>query len=105
MILHPLTKKPLKWVFFDLDNTLWDFDGNAHAALKVLFERHQLAYHTGYQVEQFIHIKSMILHPLTKKPLKWVFFDLDNTLWDFDGNAHAALKVLFERHQDRKSVV
>lgn len=56
MILHPLTKKPLKWVFFDLDNTLWDFDGNAHAALKVLFERHQLAYHTGYQEEQFIHI-------------------------------------------------
>ena len=29
MLLHPHTKRPLKWVFFDLDNTLWDFDGNA----------------------------------------------------------------------------
>jgi YjjG family noncanonical pyrimidine nucleotidase len=56
MIKHPLSRKPLKWVFFDLDNTLWDFDGNAYAALKELFHRHQLEYHTGYQEAQFIAI-------------------------------------------------
>ena len=46
----------LRWVFLDLDNTLWDFDGNAQEALKVLFERHQLHLHSTYQVEQFIHL-------------------------------------------------
>ena len=56
MLLHPHTKRPLKWVFFDLDNTLWDFDGNAQEALKVLFQQHQLELHTGYKVEQFIHL-------------------------------------------------
>ncbi len=54
MLKHPLSKKTLKWVFLDLDNTLWDFDANAREALIVLFERHQLALHTGYQVDQFI---------------------------------------------------
>ena len=49
MIIHPLTKKPLKWVFFDLDNTLWDFDANAREALKVLYERHQLNFHSNYR--------------------------------------------------------
>ncbi len=56
MLKHPLSGKTLKWVFFDLDNTLWDFDENARAALKVLFSRHQLEYHTGYKEEQFINL-------------------------------------------------
>jgi putative hydrolase of the HAD superfamily len=46
----------LKWVFFDLDNTLWDFDANAREALKVLFERHQLHVHSNYHVDQFISL-------------------------------------------------
>ena len=46
----------LKWVFFDLDNTLWDFDANAREALKVLFERHQLHLHSDYHVDQFISL-------------------------------------------------
>lgn len=49
-----MTVKDLKWVFFDLDNTLWDFDANAREALRVLFERHQLHLHSNYQVDQFI---------------------------------------------------
>lgn len=56
MLLHPQSNKPLEWVFFDLDNTLWDFDANAREALKVLFEKHQLQLHTGYQTEQFIQL-------------------------------------------------
>lgn len=46
----------LKWVFFDLDNTLWDFDANAREALKVLYERHQLNFHSNYRVDQFIDL-------------------------------------------------
>lgn len=55
-LLHPLYRTPLKWIFFDLDNTLWDFDANANEALKVLFHRHELALHTGFQVAQFIQL-------------------------------------------------
>ena len=51
---HPKTHRQIDWVFLDLDNTLWDFDANAREALKVLFQRHQLEYHTGFQEEQFI---------------------------------------------------
>ena len=31
-----------KYLFFDLDNTLWDFDANAQLTLRVLFEKYQL---------------------------------------------------------------
>jgi putative hydrolase of the HAD superfamily len=51
-----LPKDRIDWVFLDLDNTLWDFDANAREALKVLFERHHLQLHTGYQVDQFISL-------------------------------------------------
>lgn len=53
-LIHPKTQRTIDWVFLDLDNTLWDFDANAREALKVLFQRHQLEYHTGFQEEQFI---------------------------------------------------
>jgi len=46
----------IDWVFLDLDNTLWDFDGNAEEALKVLYERHNLAFHTNFKVDQFISL-------------------------------------------------
>ena len=46
----------IDWVFLDLDNTLWDFDGNAEEALKVLYQRHQLDFHTTYKVDQFISL-------------------------------------------------
>jgi len=44
----------IQWIFLDLDNTLWDFDGNAEDALNVLHDRHQLKHHTGYEVDQFV---------------------------------------------------
>jgi len=46
----------LKWVFFDLDNTLWDFDANAREALKELFVRHQLHLHSDFHIDQFISL-------------------------------------------------
>ena len=52
----------IDWVFLDLDNTLWDFDGNAEEALKVLFDRHQLEFHTNYQVDQFILLYKDVNH-------------------------------------------
>ncbi len=46
----------IDWVFFDLDNTLWDFDKNADKALHELYARHNLHLHSSYQVEQFIQL-------------------------------------------------
>lgn len=45
-----------KWIFLDLDNTLWDFDTNANEALKALFQKHNLHLHCNYQVDQFISL-------------------------------------------------
>jgi putative hydrolase of the HAD superfamily len=52
----------VEWVFLDLDNTLWDFDGNAEEALKVLFEKHRIEFHTGYKVEQFVALYRDVNH-------------------------------------------
>lgn len=41
-------------LLLDLDNTLWDFDGNAEEALAVLFHRHQLHVKTDHSVHHFI---------------------------------------------------
>jgi len=54
-------KKP-SWVLLDLDNTLWDFDGNAEEALHVLFHRHRVAEHTGATAADFVQIYNRINH-------------------------------------------
>jgi putative hydrolase of the HAD superfamily len=41
-------------LLLDLDNTLWDFDGNAEEALAELFHRHRLQVRTSHSVHQFI---------------------------------------------------
>ena len=43
----------VKWVFLDLDNTLWDFDANAEEAIKELYHRHELHLHCDFHVDQF----------------------------------------------------
>lgn len=47
---------PPKVVFLDLDNTLWDFDGNAEEALAELFHRHHLHIKSNFNVAQFIDL-------------------------------------------------
>ncbi len=54
---HPLfDKEQIKWVFLDLDNTLWDFDANAREALKELYHRHHLNLHCDWHVDAFINL-------------------------------------------------
>ncbi len=57
----------IDWVFLDLDNTLWDFDGNAEEALKVLYERHNLEFHTNFKVDQFISLYKDVNHAYWSK--------------------------------------
>lgn len=47
-------------VFFDLDNTLWDFDANATEALIQLHKKHQLLEKTGFDEQVFIEIYTKI---------------------------------------------
>ncbi len=46
----------VKWVFLDLDNTLWDFDANAEEAIKELYHRHELHLHSDFHVDQFLSL-------------------------------------------------
>jgi putative hydrolase of the HAD superfamily len=45
----------IRYILFDLDDTLWDFEGNAEEALQELFERHGLPERTGKSAADFIH--------------------------------------------------
>lgn len=49
-------KQRWKWLFLDLDNTLWDFDANAKEALKELYRRHSLHLHSNYHVDAFVDL-------------------------------------------------
>jgi putative hydrolase of the HAD superfamily len=44
----------IRYILFDLDDTLWDFEGNAEDALAELFHRHHLPARTGRTVESFV---------------------------------------------------
>lgn len=46
----------VKWVFLDLDNTLWDFDANAEDAIKELYHRHELNLHCDFHADQFLSL-------------------------------------------------
>lgn len=49
-----------KLLLLDLDNTLWDFDGNAEEALVVLFHRHHLHLRSSYQVHEFVDLYKVV---------------------------------------------
>lgn len=46
--------KDKKHLFFDLDDTLWDFEANSSAVLKILYDKYQLAENLGSSVEEFL---------------------------------------------------
>ncbi|MBS3915001.1 MAG: YjjG family noncanonical pyrimidine nucleotidase [Bacteroidetes bacterium] len=50
----------LKWIFLDLDNTIWDFEANAADALAELFHRHHLHLKSDYDVHRFIDLYKSI---------------------------------------------
>ncbi len=49
-----------KWVFVDLDNTLWDFDGNAEEALKILYTKYRLNQLCASSVNDFLRLYKSI---------------------------------------------
>lgn len=48
--------KNKEWIFLDLDNTLWDFEGNAEKSLIALYETYGIHFHTGVSAEKFVKI-------------------------------------------------
>ncbi len=46
--------KNIKHIFFDLDHTLWDYDTNASATLKQLYENYQLSNHLSVDAAGFV---------------------------------------------------
>jgi putative hydrolase of the HAD superfamily len=63
--------KTYQHIFFDLDHTLWDYEGNAGEALQELYDHHDLG------------TKGMF----SKAELIRTFFDVNDMLWD-DYNHH-----------------
>ena len=47
--------KRYKTLFFDLDRTLWDFDANSVASLKILYEKYKLAQYAP-RFEKFVKV-------------------------------------------------
>lgn len=56
--------KAYQHIFFDLDHTLWDFEANADATLRHLFEAYDLARYGTFTVEEFIRVYSDVNHAL-----------------------------------------
>ena len=62
-----------KHLFFDLDNTLWDFEKNSREALLNLFNEHKIDEHCDTDFEKFIEIYEAINHEL------WHLYSLKQT--------------------------
>jgi putative hydrolase of the HAD superfamily len=56
--------KTYRHLFFDLDHTLWDFEANADATLRHLYQQHDMARFGVFTVEEFIRVYSDINHGL-----------------------------------------
>jgi putative hydrolase of the HAD superfamily len=55
---------PYKHLFFDLDRTLWDMDGNSYITLCELAEKHNIVQRGVHTVEEFIHRYKIINNEL-----------------------------------------
>ena len=65
--------KNIKHIFFDLDNTLWDFEKNSREALSHLFLEHNIQLHCKTEFDSFIEIYEAINHEL------WHLYSLQKT--------------------------
>jgi putative hydrolase of the HAD superfamily len=65
--------KDIKHIFFDLDNTLWDFEKNSREALLHLFLEHDLKEHCKTDFLDFITVYETINHEL------WHLYSLNKT--------------------------
>lgn len=65
--------KNIKHIFFDLDNTLWDFEKNSREALLHLFSEHNIQEHCKTNFDGFIEIYEAINHEL------WHLYSLQQT--------------------------
>ena len=65
--------KNIKHIFFDLDNTLWDFEKNSREALQHLFLEHNIQLHCKTDFDGFIEIYETINHEL------WHLYSLQQT--------------------------
>lgn len=45
--------KDLKWIFFDLDDTIWDFAANSEKALSILYDKESVLAHVFGSFEKF----------------------------------------------------
>ncbi len=56
--------KKRKHLFFDLDNTLWDFNKNSREALLQLFTEHHIESRCGVSFDEFMKVYEAINHQL-----------------------------------------
>ena len=72
-ILNPEPIKEIKHIFFDLDNTLWDFEKNSREALLQLFTEHGLEKKCGVDFAGFLEVYEAVNHEL------WHLYSLQQT--------------------------
>lgn len=59
--------KKIKHIFFDFDNTLWDFEKNSREALFQLFNEHSISHKCLTDFDNFINVYEAINHDLWHK--------------------------------------
>src|SRR5436309_1181162 len=95
--------KKYKHIFFDLDNTLWDFNRNSRETLNELYHRHDLEklgvaspdfFIKTYQERNAIMWEQYRLGKIDKETLRDKRFEL--TFWDMGLDANLAPHGLAE---------
>jgi putative hydrolase of the HAD superfamily len=65
--------KNINHIFFDLDNTLWDFDKNSREAIKHLYQAFDIIKHCNTSYVDFLNTYETINHEL------WYLYNLNKT--------------------------